>query len=208
MRGLEAAFVAGHLQFARQFNQSSRDTSTVLEEGTKLTWKIPCVAMQGYTEVERRTEQTPYEPPSEPVSAATKARAFQRGDNGTFDDRDGRAITGVIVRINQRTATIGTGTADGGTWRVSLHMLRHVLDIRASSDSCNCSGQEGLEAVLTLHPGASARRQKLQTTAETSQPAERRTRFRPSSDGRGWTQKPATCFRAQRANRPSPHRGR
>jgi len=31
--------------------------------------------------------------------------------------------------INQRTATIGTGTADGGTWRVSFHMLRHVLDI-------------------------------------------------------------------------------
>jgi hypothetical protein len=41
----------------------------------------------------------------------------------------------VIVRINQRTATIGTGTgtgtgtADGGTWRVPFHMLRHVLDI-------------------------------------------------------------------------------
>jgi len=34
----------------------------------------------------------------------------------------------VVVRINQRTATIGTGTADG-TWRVPFHMLRHVLDI-------------------------------------------------------------------------------
>lgn len=47
----------------------------------------------------------------------------------TFDDRDGRGITGVVVRINQRTATIGTGTAHGGTWRVPFHMLRHVLDI-------------------------------------------------------------------------------
>ena len=45
----------------------------------------------------------------------------------TFDDRDGRGVTGVIVRINQRTATIGTG--DGGNWRVPFHMLRHVLDI-------------------------------------------------------------------------------
>jgi hypothetical protein len=44
-----------------------------------------------------------------------------------IDDRDGRGITGVIVRVNQRTATIGTGT--GGTWRVPFHMLRHVLDI-------------------------------------------------------------------------------
>ena len=44
-----------------------------------------------------------------------------------FEDRDGRSITGVAVRINQRTATIGTG--DGGNWRVPFHMLRHVLDI-------------------------------------------------------------------------------
>ena len=107
-----------------------RDTqATVLEEGTKRTWKIPCLAMQGYTDVERRIEQAPYEPPPEPVIAATKARQFQRGDTVTFEDRDGRGITGVVVRINQRTATIGTGTADGGTWRVPFHMLRHVLDI-------------------------------------------------------------------------------
>lgn len=103
--------------------------ATVLEEGTKRTWKIPCVAMQGYTDIDRRSEQAPYEPPQEPVAAATKAREFQRGDTVTFDDRDGRTITGVIVRMNQRTATIGTGTADGGTWRVPFHMLRHVLDI-------------------------------------------------------------------------------
>ena len=103
--------------------------ATVLEEGTKRTWKIPCVAMQGYTDADRRGERTPYEPPPEPVTTVTKAREFQRGDTVTFDDRDGRSITGVIVRINQRTATIGTGTADGGTWRVLFHMLRHVLDI-------------------------------------------------------------------------------
>ena len=107
-----------------------RDTqATVLEEGTKRTWKIPCLAMQGYADAERRSEQAPYEPPPEPVISATKAREFQRGDTVTFDDRDGRAINGVIVRINQRSATIGTGTADGGTWRVPFHMLRHVLDI-------------------------------------------------------------------------------
>ncbi len=85
--------------------------------------------MQCYTNAERRSEQAPYEPPPEPVTTATKAREFQRGDSATFDDRDGRAITGVGVRNNQRTATIGTGTADGGTWRVPFHMLRHVLDI-------------------------------------------------------------------------------
>ena len=103
-----------------------KDTqATVLEEGTKRTWKIACVAIE--PDAERRTSQAPYEPPPEPVVAASKAREFNRGDSVTFDDRDGRVITGVIVRINQRTATIGI--SDGGTWRVPFHMLRHVLDI-------------------------------------------------------------------------------
>lgn len=105
-----------------------KDTqATVLEQGTKRTWKIPCVAMQGYTDIERREDPAAYEPPPEPVSAPTKAKEFQRGDTVTFDGRDGRGITGVVVRMNQRTATIGTG--DGGSWRVPFHMLRHVLDI-------------------------------------------------------------------------------
>jgi hypothetical protein len=100
--------------------------ATVLQEGIKRTWKIPCVAMQGYTDAERRSDQAPYEPPPEPI-AAKKVREFQRGDTVTFDDRAGRGITGVVVRVNQRTAAIGTG--DGGSWRGPFHMLRHVLDI-------------------------------------------------------------------------------
>ena len=100
--------------------------ATVLEEGTKRTWKIPCVSMR-YAGVERRDEQAPYEPPPEPVAAPTHAREFLRGDTATFEDREGRNITGVIVRINQRTATLGTG--DGRTWRVAFHALRHVLDV-------------------------------------------------------------------------------
>jgi hypothetical protein len=34
-----------------------KDTqATVLEQGTKRTWKIPCVSMQGYTEADRTAE--------------------------------------------------------------------------------------------------------------------------------------------------------
>ena len=83
--------------------------------------------MQGYTEAERRDGQPQYVPLREPVAATTETREFQPGDTVTFGDRDGRSITGVAVRINQRTATISTG--DGGNWRVPFHMLRHVLDI-------------------------------------------------------------------------------
>lgn len=100
-----------------------RDTqATVLEEGTKRTWKIPCLAMQGYHGAARRDEQAAYEPPRKPASATTRAREFQCGDTVTFNDRDGRNITDVIVRVNQRTATLGTG--DGRTWRVPFHALR------------------------------------------------------------------------------------
>ena len=101
--------------------------ATVLEQGTKRTWKIPCVSMQGYTDAERQGAQTQYVPPPEPATATTRTREFQQGDTATFEGRDGRSITGVVVRINQRTATIGTG--GGGNWRVPFHMLRHVLDV-------------------------------------------------------------------------------
>ena len=105
-----------------------RDTqATVLEEGTKRTWKIPCLSMQGDDGANRRADQAAYEPPPEPASVSSHSREFQRGDSATFDDREGRNVTGVVVRINQRTATLATG--DGQTWRVPFHVLRHVLDV-------------------------------------------------------------------------------
>lgn len=105
-----------------------KDTqATVLEQGTKRTWKIPCLSMQGYTDAQRHDADLDYVPPPEPVAPATTQRAFQQGDTVTFDHRDGRAVTGVVVRLNRQTATVGTG--DGGTWRVSFHLLRHVLDV-------------------------------------------------------------------------------
>jgi hypothetical protein len=56
-----------------------KDTqATVLEQGTKQVWKIPCVSMQGYTEAERVAEQAAYEPPPEPTTAKTPARVPAR----------------------------------------------------------------------------------------------------------------------------------
>ena len=73
--------------------------------------------------IDKRTGDIRFE-----VHQSLRYRGSQRQyDVVHFEDRDGRGITGVIVRINQRTATIGIG--DGGTWRVPFHMLRHVLDI-------------------------------------------------------------------------------
>jgi len=107
-----------------QDHRNYGDAGDDAEHGTKRIWKIPYVAIRGYTDAERRAPQATYEPPLEPVIVATSARGFQRGDSVTFDDRDGRGLAGVIVRIDQRAATIGAGTADGGTWRVPVHILR------------------------------------------------------------------------------------
>jgi len=105
-----------------------RDTeATVMEQGTRRSWKLPCVAMQGYTDTDRPADQAPYEPPPEPAPHPTSTRHFERGDTVAFNDRDGRTITGVIVRVNQRTATIGT--KDGGSWRVPFPMLRQVVEV-------------------------------------------------------------------------------
>ena len=49
------------------------------------------------------------------------------GETVTFDGRNGPNTNGVIVRINQRTATIGT--AYGNSWRVPLRVLRRALDM-------------------------------------------------------------------------------
>jgi ABC-type ATPase involved in cell division len=45
----------------------------------------------------------------------------------SVDDKYLQPQVGIVVRINQRTATVDTG--NGHAWRVPFHMLRHVLDI-------------------------------------------------------------------------------
>jgi len=51
-----------------------KDTqATVLEQGTRRTWKIPCVAMEACSAAERHDGQTPYVPPPEPAAATTPA---------------------------------------------------------------------------------------------------------------------------------------
>jgi hypothetical protein len=43
----------------------------------------------------------------------------------SFTDRDLQRRVGVIVRINQQTATIAS---DGQSWRVSFALLRHIVE--------------------------------------------------------------------------------
>ena len=99
--------------------------ATVLEEAMRRTWKLPYVAIEGLPS-EAAQQPKPYDPPPEP--AATQGRGeFKVGDKVTFDDAKGRALVGVISRINRRTATLET--MDGRSWRVDFKLLRHVVEV-------------------------------------------------------------------------------
>jgi hypothetical protein len=105
-----------------------KDTqATVMEAATRRSWKLPCLGIQGHAAPDRSLGEAPYEPPPEPKAPPGSARAFQKGDTVTFEDRSGRGITGVVMRINPQTATVGVPS--GETWRVPFKMLRQVVDI-------------------------------------------------------------------------------
>lgn len=50
------------------------------------------------------------------------------GDGASFEERHLQTRTGITVRINQRTATLD---CDGQSWRVSIALLRHIVDLWA-----------------------------------------------------------------------------
>lgn len=53
--------------------------------------------------------------------------AFRVGDRVAFDSERG-PVTGIVVRINQKTASIEGD--DGRGWRVSPHFLQKVVDAK------------------------------------------------------------------------------
>jgi hypothetical protein len=98
---------------------------TLREEGTRIEWKLP------YTAVE--PPQIAGGAAAKPSSAQAAAQFtpgrgdFRCGEKVSFEDKYLRTQVGLVVRINQRTATVDTG--DGHSWRVGFALLRHVLDI-------------------------------------------------------------------------------
>jgi len=98
---------------------------TLHEEGTRIEWKLP------YTAVEppQATGGAAEKPSPSPAAAQLKPGPgdFRCGEKVSFEDKYLQTQVGIVVRINQRTATVDTG--DGHSWRVGFPLLRHVLDI-------------------------------------------------------------------------------
>ncbi|NUZ09127.1 hypothetical protein HQN59_25650 [Schlegelella sp. ID0723] len=101
------------------------EQATVLEDQVRRTWKIPAVAVEPALSPRDETNDS-YQPPPEPA-ARHDLRGFSVGDKVTFDDGNGKALVGIVTRINRRTA--GIGTTDGRQWRVDFQLIRHVLDV-------------------------------------------------------------------------------
>ncbi len=101
-----------------------KDTQlTVQEDGTRSAWTLPYTAVEPPAPGAARPATTP-EPPAPPRASRND---FRCGEKVAFEDKHLNTVVGVIVRINQRTATIDPG--DGMTWRVGFGLLRHVVDI-------------------------------------------------------------------------------
>jgi len=117
-------FRTGHLRQGKVI--AKHDTqATVLEDQVRRTWKIPYVAIEA-APLEPGDDAKPYDPPPEPA-APISPTGFNQGDKVAFDDAKGGSQTGIIVRVNRRTATIAA--SDGRTWRVDFQLLRHVVDV-------------------------------------------------------------------------------
>lgn len=102
-----------------------KDTQVTLhEEGTRREWKLPYAAVEPPAGGEA---SVPSGSPIVPPQPTASRSEFRSGDKVAFDDKYLQPQVGIVVRINQRTATVDTG--NGHSWRVPFHMLRHVLDI-------------------------------------------------------------------------------
>ena len=64
-------------------------------------------------------------PPSPPPEVASRAD-FRVGNRVTFTDKNFQRRIGLIVRINQQTATLD---CDGQKWRVGFELLQHLVDV-------------------------------------------------------------------------------
>ena len=100
-----------------------KDTQLTLhEDGTRREWKLPYAAIEPPPPT-----ATPAPPPATSTPPRPSRNDFRCGEKVAFEDKHLNTIVGVIVRINQRTASIDPG--DGTSWRVGFGLLRHVLDI-------------------------------------------------------------------------------
>ena len=116
----------GKMRAARVVAMKDRRV-TVLDEASRTHITVPYAAIvtapSGGPDAAADTS-VPVKP-TPPPEIASRAD-FRVGNRVSFTDRDLQHRVGLIVRINQRTATLD---CDGQTWRVGFGLLRPLVDI-------------------------------------------------------------------------------
>lgn len=116
----------GKMRAARVVAMKDRRV-TVFDEASRSHFTIPYAAIvttqPGGTEADA-VASAPAKP-TPPPEIASRAD-FRVGNRVSFTDKNLQHRVGLIVRINQRTATLD---CDGQTWRVGFGLLRPLVDI-------------------------------------------------------------------------------
>jgi len=116
----------GKLRAARVVSVK-HDRVTVQDEASQRLVSLPYAAINptgadaAQHAGETSNEASEFAPPPE----VGRREDFRIGQRVSFVDRDLQHRIGLIVRINQQTATLD---CDGQSWRVAFGLLRHVVD--------------------------------------------------------------------------------
>ena len=107
---------------------------TVLDEASRSHFTVPYAAIvsaaSSGAEAGAATPSAQSKPTPPPEIAGRND--FHVGHRVSFTDQNLQHRVGLVVRINQRTATLDY---NGQTWRVAFGLLRHLVDVRPSPPS-------------------------------------------------------------------------
>ena len=116
----------GKLNTARVVAMKDRRV-TVLDEAsrTHFTLSYAAIVTTPSSGTDSGADETVRPKPKPPPESASRAD-FRVGNRVSFTDQNLQHRVGLIVRINQRTATLD---CNGQTWRVGFGLLRPLVDI-------------------------------------------------------------------------------
>jgi hypothetical protein len=116
----------GKMRAARVVAMKDRRV-TVLDEDSHSHFNVPYAAIVASQSTVTETGPGASAPskPAPPPEIAGRGD-FRVGNRVTFTDQNLQHRVGLIVRINQRTATLD---CDGQTWRVAFGLLRPLIDV-------------------------------------------------------------------------------
>ena len=115
----------GKLRAARVVS-AKHDRVTVQDEASGRHVSLPYAAISMEVATTANASDTAHEATElAPPPEVGRREDFRVGQRVSFVDHDLQHRIGLIVRINQQTATLD---CDGQSWRVAFSLLRHVID--------------------------------------------------------------------------------